>query len=231
MKIQYISDLHLDKVDGSINNENYVKPVGDILVLDGDVCHTVNMYKFKNFFDYISKSFIYVLYVPGNHEYYNDLGKTIDEITSMMENFLIQYNNIILLNNKSIIINDVLFIGSCYWEQKEKIDFWIRINTTVQEINKINDDSKEFIINTLKSNNGKLKTVIITHYPPISYFEGKSWCNKRVPNDPREYSTLFNVWINGHTHRNHIHYENNVLYLANQKAGNGFNNSLCFKYN
>lgn len=285
MRVQYVSDLHLDKVvsdEKIINYKDYVDPCGDILVLAGDICHVCSMEKHKKFFDYVSENFSYILYIPGNHEFYNDDNKTISESENDMKKFFSSYNNIVYLNNNSVIVNNYLFIGSCFWEQKEKIDSWFRINTTVEEINRLNMESKDYIKKVLKSFNSPKKyiipqlrnkpnyqllykknkfspplkpqnnqegfqqlkvldsdqkdedvlkapnkIIIITHYPPIQYNQGKPWCKK---NEFLDLNSLYNVWINGHTHRNHTKFSDCVLYIANQFRGDGYSNSVCFRF-
>jgi predicted phosphohydrolase len=271
-----ISDISSDEGDVSpsddeiipnekINYKNLVDPVGDLLILAGDICHSKSMHKFQDFFSYVSENFSYIIYVPGNHEYYNDENKTIRDIDEDMQNFFSSYANIIYLNNQSVIINNILFIGSCYWEQKKVLDPWFRINTTVDEINNLNLESQTYIkkilnnfqtekppitkhktsygVNFFSKNKTETnwrdfeplsetsltkpyKAVIITHYPPIPYKDGKSWSK----NPLTSLNKFYDVWINGHTHRNHTHFEDGVLYLANQKRGDGYNNSICFRH-
>lgn len=78
MKIQLCSDLHLDQIN-FYSNENLVYPEGDVLVLAGDICHVCEIEKHSNFFKYLDDNFQYIVYVPGNHEFYNDSWKTIGE--------------------------------------------------------------------------------------------------------------------------------------------------------
>ncbi|WP_088653547.1 metallophosphoesterase [Geofilum rhodophaeum] len=72
MKVQYCSDLHLEFFQNAkFLNENPIKPVGDILVLAGDIIYW-EQENFKHwFFDYISDNFKEVYYIPGNHEFYS----------------------------------------------------------------------------------------------------------------------------------------------------------------
>ena len=72
MKIQYMSDLHLELSD----NSRYVKqkefPVtGDVLVLAGDTFYlNNNVVPLTRFWKWASENYNEVLLVPGNHEYY-----------------------------------------------------------------------------------------------------------------------------------------------------------------
>jgi predicted MPP superfamily phosphohydrolase len=76
MKIQYLSDLHLER---KIDYLDLVKSVvinknnADILVLAGDILNfSLNEYEYSDIFQYFSENWEYTLYIPGNHEYYNN---------------------------------------------------------------------------------------------------------------------------------------------------------------
>ena len=72
MKIQYASDLHLEFTDNSdYLKRNPLKPVGDILVLAGDIgCLNDDNYSNHPFWDYVSDNFQQVIVAVGNHELY-----------------------------------------------------------------------------------------------------------------------------------------------------------------
>ena len=72
MKIQYMSDLHMEFAE----NSRYIKhnefPVtGDVLVLAGDTFYLNNtVAPLSKFWKWASANYRQVLLVPGNHEYY-----------------------------------------------------------------------------------------------------------------------------------------------------------------
>lgn len=73
MKIQFASDLHLEFAE----NRNFIEddgivPVGEVLVLAGDVSYLgdKNMLK-RRFFDWCAEYFKETFIVPGNHEFYH----------------------------------------------------------------------------------------------------------------------------------------------------------------
>ena len=72
MKIQYMSDLHMEYAE----NSRYLKKVefpvtGDVLVLAGDTFYLNNTTApLAKFWKWASANYKQVLLVPGNHEYY-----------------------------------------------------------------------------------------------------------------------------------------------------------------
>ena len=111
MKIQYISDLHLEFSDNrKFLRENPIKPSGDILVIAGDLAyltrHTENVCAYQDyadeFLDYFSKNWKYTIIVPGNHEYYGGIDSPYLGERQYLDVSL--RPNVRLLNNRSIYI-------------------------------------------------------------------------------------------------------------------------------
>ena len=84
MKIALASDLHLEFGDIILKNtEN-----ADVLILAGDIC-VINHFRFGNhyseryfnFFKRVSEEFPHVIYILGNHEFYDyDIPKAEEKI-------------------------------------------------------------------------------------------------------------------------------------------------------
>lgn len=113
-KIQLASDLHLEW--GSLPLLNNVG--GEVLILAGDIMlakHKNNLkysLHYHKFFEHIAKQFEYIIYVPGNHEHYNNL---FNDTEKDLKEFLSIYPHIYVLNDNSVEINGVLYIGSTLW--------------------------------------------------------------------------------------------------------------------
>ena len=102
MRIQIVSDLHLEFSDINIQNiEN-----ADVLVLSGDIMVASKVLKpqseygirFRDFLKRVSFQFPHVIYIMGNHD------------------------NVYLLERDTKIINDVVFVGGTLWTDMNKFD-------------------------------------------------------------------------------------------------------------
>lgn len=113
MKIQYISDLHLEFP----GNRDYIKnnpiiPSADVLIIAGDTgylngrrTHHIYDKSCDKFFEYCSENWKYTFVIPGNHEWYG---------CRCMDTTPTKYNicdNVIFLNNR---ISDAIDIGDEY---------------------------------------------------------------------------------------------------------------------
>jgi predicted phosphodiesterase len=117
MKFDLVSDLHLSSYyDGDLRG---LKPASPVLALLGDVCEVIHFKRIKKFFEYVSANWTYVLYVPGNHEFYgNHLEHTIPD----MRRFLESFRNIVILDNDVVAIDNVRYIGSTLWSDMNRED-------------------------------------------------------------------------------------------------------------
>ena len=113
MIVQYASDLHL--VFGQ--NFQYVMthgiyPVGDCLVLAGDVADVQSLSRYDSFWDWCSANFKQTLFVPGNHDWYGKWD-SFSQLTDRMEIFI--RSNVRCCNNAAVRIGDTDFLCSTLW--------------------------------------------------------------------------------------------------------------------
>ncbi len=175
MTIQYCSDLHLE----FLQNKKYLlkhplKPVGDILLLAGDIVPFIVMDEHNDFFDYLSDNFTQTYWLPGNHEYYNfDIDNKSGEL---MENIR---SNVLLINNKVVQLNDVRLLFSTLWSEISPVNF-INIkhrmndffsikksgqNFTPEDFNILHNQCKLFITEAL-SQKVNTPVIMVTHHIP-----------------------------------------------------------------
>lgn len=122
MKIQYVSDLHLEFPENRRCIESHpIIPSADILVIAGDTGyltkrrknHIFEKYTDK-FFEYCSKNWKHVIVIPGNHEWYGGC-----PMNALGTKYIIK-DNIEFLNNASTFIQtdkeyDLQIFGSTLW--------------------------------------------------------------------------------------------------------------------
>lgn len=127
MKIQLVSDLHLDI------SKHLELPGGDVLIIAGDACeakelqheyHSTKLrtysggrYPCYDFFRFECAKYKKVFYVMGNHEHYHGkLWKTADMLRNMLP------SNVTLLENQSEEYEGVLFVGATLWTDMNRYD-------------------------------------------------------------------------------------------------------------
>jgi predicted phosphohydrolase len=232
MKIQYCSDLHLEFVE----NKQYLKvnpilPVGDILLLAGDITLLRTKESHNDFFKYLSKKFKAVYWIPGNHEYYHSDLATIN--LPLYEKI---FDNIFLLNNKTIVYDNVEIIFSTLWShiparqewtiQKGVSDFFYIKNdgkTIVpKDFNKLHEADLEFIKTEIAKSTNK-KRVVVTHHVPTFQHYPPQYKNSEISGafatelyDVIESSDV-DYWIYGHHHCNTPDFKiGNTVMITNQ---------------
>jgi Icc-related predicted phosphoesterase len=135
MKLQIVSDLHLEFNDNIVINNagaNILCLAGDICLAyhlyrhpdlgDGMPCNTDNGFKadqYRKFFNHVSKEFDRVLYIPGNHEYYS--GRWNDAV-SWLRDALDPWPNIVVIDNAWLNIGKTRVIGTTLWTDLNRQD-------------------------------------------------------------------------------------------------------------
>lgn len=235
MKALILSDLHLEhghpfvveKVDGV-----------DILILAGDIGNFRSHYAFIK--DCTTK--YTVLYVLGNHEFY---GYTLKEVRDFWNS--VELDNFYFLDNKSVVIDDVQFIGSTLWTDFDRenpivmLNAKRSINDFAKIVNAHNDGnisaaeilaefkfSADFIQSELDKDNG-LKKVVITHHAPSHQSVADKYIGS--PINPLFASNLDNMigysnavaWIHGHMHNASDYEIGDTRVIANPRGYGGEN--------
>lgn len=253
VKLQIISDLHLEhrwlEIDQVLQNSSSNDTV---LALLGDIGSPLaNASSLESFLRACSSQYKMVLYVPGNHEYYNHSGIDVIDVNRSLETLCRSFSNVHFLNNSFITVQDICFIGSTLWSHvplEHKFDVEGYLNDyrliwkpqlqriTVEDTNAEFEKNKGFIetavCNALAAG---LQPVVLTHHTPSFFktsaprFEGKPTTHAFSTKLCCPKDTI-RLWCCGHTHFNFHHFEEGYELISNQ-FGYGTNPTTGFKKN
>ena len=113
MQVNLISDLHLEF------STNFSLPGGDVLIIAGDMCEAKNL-KHTIYQDWVFENltkYREVIYVMGNHEHYS---LQVQKTKALAEDYL--PDNVVVLENETHVIDDVMFVGGTLWTDMNKGD-------------------------------------------------------------------------------------------------------------
>jgi Icc-related predicted phosphoesterase len=253
MLIQLKSDLHTEfwfnrtgiytPGEPAMPQEHWVNPEADVVVLAGDIGDLSCWAALRDWYSNCGKP---VIYVPGNHEHW---GGTFTEAQSTMERYF-ENTSIHLLNSKSTIVKDVLFIGAPLWTPLTRpleslfamrtADFRMIKNMTPAHWNYLHHADVNTIRDALKFEQFKdKKRVVITHFLP--HFNSvperfkMSDSNCIFVSDQTELMTEEwspSLWLHGHTHDSCDYKIGNTRVVANPFGykGTGYASDLNKEY-
>jgi predicted phosphohydrolase len=232
IKIQYCSDLHLEFPENKKFLEQHpIEPLGEVLLLAGDILPFSMHKKETAFIDYAADNFEAVYWIPGNHEYYQwDAEKIADPLFEKVR------GNVWIVNNQTIPYKHVNLICSTLWSkisplhaldiQRIVSDFaaiqWRGKRFTTREFNQLHGSCMSFLQHAVQENAGE-KNIIVTHYVPSLYNYPKHYSNS--PINEAFAVELFDFiedsnsvyWLYGHHHRNTASFKiGNTTMLTNQ---------------
>lgn len=240
MKIKVVSDLHLEFSDVNIPNDENV----DVLILSGDILVAKDLHdhpepinplvplgtrqeaavRYRDFLRRCSARFPHVIYVAGNHEFYH--GRFYAGIDWLREECA-KYPNIHYLEQDTVIIDGVVFVGGTLWTDMNKGDPLTlhHIRDMMNDFRVIKNDKKGFIplkpadaierhiqtkayIKHVLDNHKDQKCVVVGHHTP-----SHNSCHPRYSHDQLMnggyHSDLSEfilnhpqivLWTHGHTH-------------------------------
>lgn len=217
LRIQYASDLHLEfPQNRSYLKKNPIQPVGDILVLAGDIVPFTELKKHNDFFSYVADHFEFTYWLPGNHEYYYfDLATKCGVINEKIR------ENIFLVNNTCAIHGGITILFSTLWSQISIANRWqversmndfhlIQFNGsrfTAEQYNSLHFEGLDFIMGAIRGLSME-KVVVFSHHCPTflnfpEQYKGDV-LNEAFATELYDFITLSGIayWGYGHHHSN-----------------------------
>lgn len=219
MRIQYVSDLHLEFADNwRYLREHPLEVNGDVLVLAGDIGYLGDQkYQTHPFWDWASENYQQVLVVLGNHEFYKyyDLSTMKEgEVGEIRKNVHYYYNKVVRIDNVDFILStlwshiaeeDAPYCEQCVTDFR-RILYSGNI-LTYREFNDEHERCLAFIKTAVACSDAKYKVVVTHHVPSFQLcapeFEGSS-LNGAFTAELEDYIKTSGIeyWIYGHSHRN-----------------------------
>jgi Icc-related predicted phosphoesterase len=239
MNVKIVSDLHLEYYKENYPISTFIdleNSKNSMLILAGDIGSIYKYFQLRSFIKECVLNFKYVIYVLGNHEYYYKHStiykKDIQYLKNKIMSLQLEFNNLYILDNDSIIIGSYCFLGTTLWCNPEtSVPKHIKIHDfTTKLVNEMYNDSVNYIHEMIEYCKEKsLKLIVISHYSPISIIktkEGKE--NLRETKHGEWYvnnldhllnSKYIHTWICGHIHRCFDYYTNlGTRFIGNQKG-------------
>jgi len=243
MRIQYISDVHLEFLP-KLPKIKVLEGV-DVLCLAGDIGYPYSGI-YREFLIKMNSLFKKVFLITGNHEYYNSDkygSHTIDEVNETIASLISNHKltNITFLNNSFEVYNDVLFAGTTLWSniQSQNMndiclmnDFKQITDLTYDTYKLLHLKSCHFIENLLADVKTPAKKIVMMthHLPSFDLIDERftfsdtncfyaSKCDKY-------FVEPIKVWIYGHTHIPNKTIKNNIQFVCNPKGYPSENTSV-----
>lgn len=217
LTIQYASDLHLEfSANRHYMEANPLLPVGEVLILGGDIMPFAIMTKFAHFFDYVSEHFSATYWLPGNHEYYGvDAQRMSGSVNKQIK------DNVFLVSNTTAQYKDLHLVFSTLWSSisaaneaqiaQQLNDFsMIQYNgspLTVDGYNQMHQNDLDFIAKALKQAPTNKSLVCTHHAPTLAHYPQRFKGNPLSEVCATELQdfiedTAPNGWLYGHDHTN-----------------------------
>lgn len=206
MRIYYLSDLHIETLEGYRSILESVLPLGEDqrnnwVVVAGDISSNASIV--KGVLVYLASKFGHVFFVMGNHEYRSDYFLTYRDTESSYKALLSGFSNLHFLNNEVVEVDGLTVAGSTSWYElsdnyskawwKTFSSDYVYVHSDWNDSNKHHGRDYEF----LKSLEDTKVDLLITHFPPRSFIEISEEYVNLLP----KYSGIRpRYWVCGHEH-------------------------------
>lgn len=256
MKIQYLSDLHLEfEENRQFLEENPIIPSGEVLVMCGDIIPICFWEKYWDFIRKVSDSFETVYWLPGNHECYygQDIGRYADTFCEKL------LSNVYFVNNIAIGNRDSRLIFSTLWSKIEEKNEDVVVKNlndfrqiafeekfiTAKFYHQMHTQCVEFLKREIAATPSFKRTAVFTHHVPTKIcYPSERFCidemNQAYVTELSE--TILtdskpDFWVFGHHHTPIVPFTikstnfrtNQLGYVDSQTLYKTFDRACCFE--
>jgi UDP-2,3-diacylglucosamine pyrophosphatase LpxH len=164
----------------------------------------------KNCIKEVCKLYKHVIFVPGNHDFYED---TIDGGLFTWRSVARQIPNLHMLYNEKLVLDGQEFVGSVLWfgrpysglfiNKKWYLDFSC-IQDFEKDVQRHHDEDVNFLTKNVTKD-----SIVITHFMPSElnqhqrHSDSPINCYYITPMDKMIVDKEPKLWIHGHTHTSH----------------------------
>lgn len=219
------SFFNLRTKNGS-NTDEVIDEHYRVLAACGDICSIDQM---TVYLDKVSALYDYVLFVPGNHEYY---GQEMNSINTALDDINKQYDNVHIFipgNERLLLRDDLMIHGTTLWadvykgcrvnSKRTPISIGNRLLNYI-DMNSLYDYAVEQLDNTIAiSADRSLDTIVLTHHAPTLSVRNIYYSNDHcgyVSDLTYLLADPLIAWVYGHTHSNITTTVNDVLITSSQ---------------
>jgi len=227
MKIHILSDLHLEFAPFQSRETE-----ADVVILAGDISTGSRGVKWA--MKHFSQP---VIYVPGNHEFYNPEW-TMDELFCEMR-YEAENTNVHVLDRETVEIDGVHFLGTTLWTDLHDQPFGgVESGLLGSDVDHIRVAGGECLSSSVaqslfEKNRAWLKaqlqqpfhgkTVVITHHAPSDkslhrQYAGNPWNSCFVTDLESLMGDSVDLWVHGHTHNNFDYEVGNTRVVCNPRG-------------
>lgn len=233
-----ISDIHLEKDLGKkVKLSQYLPLTCSNLIIAGDITQAaINWDALVSFLAICCDRYKHVIYVLGNHEYYNK-NINMNEIKSKIKELMKIHANLVVLDDEYILDKDngLIIYGATLWscmpnnKFSKEIPIYIEGKLiTASQWNKLHKDALEkFLGASRKAEELGCRLVVITHYAPLVN-EALDPKHHGMDNnvfyctDLKMIYPLVRTWIFGHTGHNCEFKRGTTTFISNQYQATNF---------
>jgi len=213
MRLKFESDIHIEFHSYNPNLENI-----DIYILAGDVAQKTKGMLWA--IELLKKNpKLCIIYVAGNHCYYSS---NIQSVDNKLRDLSSLYSRLHFLQNDTVVINGIRFIGSTMWTDFNKSNP-IDMNDAQNGMNdykciryhngesrftpyhsvRLHKEAKEYIFSTLQES--EEPCIVITHHKPFCTNNNylSSAFEVELRNDLSYSNKVPIIWHSGHDHKYH----------------------------
>ena len=238
MKIQFVSDLHLEFNENRLYLAQQPLPVvGDVLLIAGDTAYLdkpesgENRYCQYGFWDWASDNYERVIVCLGNHDFYGyyDLASMQDGYRKEIRNNIVAYyNDVVNLDGVDVIVSTLwshIEPYDAYLTEHGVSDFYrIKYNghrLTADDFNAEHERCLAFVKRSVAESTASRK-IVLTHHVPTQLCTAAEFIGSHINGaftvELGNYiaDSGIDYWIYGHSHRNIDAQIGDTLILSNQ---------------